>query len=68
MTEKQYTDLVDHVVATERVLACLLDHYLSEYEQNDGERLEGLKDSLCAEAVSLVPNWRTRRDEWKPKS
>ncbi len=58
--------LLERIETLERVMACLLDHYLSEYEQNDGEPLEGIRDALCTEAETLVPNWRERRDEWKP--
>lgn len=55
------------IEALERVASCLLDHYLSDYGQNDGEPAAGRRDALCAEAEALVPNWRQRRDEWKPE-
>ena len=54
-------------VIFERVLGCLLDHYLSDYDQNDGQEHAGIRDRLGKEAETLVPNWRQRRDEWTPK-
>jgi hypothetical protein len=48
------------------IMACLLDHYLSEYEQNDGQKLEGRRDAISTEAEQLVPNWRELRDDWSP--
>ena len=51
----------------ERVFAILFDHYLSAYEQNDGEANAGIRDALGMEAEELVPHWRPRRDEWKPR-
>lgn len=62
-----HTHLLERITKLERVLACLLDHTLSDYDQNDGEPLDGIRDALCAEAERLVPNWRERRDEWKPE-
>jgi hypothetical protein len=58
--------LLERCEKLERVMACLLDHYLSEYDQNDGHEFAGIRDALCAEAERLVPNWRERRDEWRP--
>ena len=40
------------------VIACLLDHYLACYEDNE--------DRLAREAEALVPDWKTKRFEWKP--
>jgi hypothetical protein len=59
--------LLERIAKMERVMGCLLDHYLSDYEMNDGEKIAGMRDALCAEAERLVPNWRERRDEWRPK-
>lgn len=56
-----------HFAALERVAACLLDHYLTDYGMNDDEPLAGQRDALSAEAEKLMPNWRASRDEWKPR-
>jgi hypothetical protein len=52
----------------QQVMACLLDHYLDCYEQNDGQDMQGMRDALGKEAEELVPTWRDRRDEWEPKA
>ena len=62
-----HNHLLERIAELERVMGCLLDHYLSDYEQNDGEAHAGMRDALCTEAEALVPNWRERRDEWQPK-
>ncbi len=51
----------------ECVLSVLFDHYLSAYDQNDGDAEAGIRDALGTEIEFLVPNWRERRDEWQPK-
>jgi hypothetical protein len=47
------------MAAMEKVLACLLDHYLVAYY--------GSRDALAMEAEELVPNWKALSDEWRPK-
>ncbi len=42
------------------VLACLLDAYLSHVSH-------GVKDILAQEAEDLVPDWREKRNEWRPR-
>ena len=59
-------ELEEQIEAMERVLGCLLDHYLTCYRQNDGEENFHLRDQLGQAAEELVPEWRKRRDEWKP--
>ena len=41
------------------VFACLLDAYLSHVSH-------GVKDTLAQEAEELVPDWREKRNEWRP--
>lgn len=59
--------VLDHVTDLERMVGCLLDHYMTSRGQNDGQESFHTRDQVSEAAEALVPSWRQRRDEWKPK-
>lgn len=42
------------------LLSCLLDHYLNCYDGNF--------DALALEVAGLIPDWREKMDEYKPRA